>query len=92
MVSATIDGITTLFTIGGFSGGYLFKNRLECSMRGSVASSCTWEPYEKFKLQVARRYPAVIPLSDKFPHKICNAGMTGNTFLLSLILKTVFKA
>ena len=77
MVSATNDGITTLLTIGGFSGD-LF--RLECSGSGTVASSCTWEPYKKFKLQVARLSNAVIPLSDNFAHKICNTGMSGITF------------
>ena len=81
MVSSTIDGITTLFTIGGWDGGSLSNIfRLECSGSGTVASSCTWEPYKKFKLQVARLSHAVIPLSNNFAHKICNTGMSGITF------------
>ena len=79
MVSATIDGIATLFTIGGNSGGSGDLFRLECSGSGTVASSCTWKPYEKFELQVARWYHAVIPLSDNFAHKICKTGMSGMT-------------
>ena len=80
MVSTTIDGIATLFIIGGNSGGSGDLFRLECSGSGTVASSCTWEPYKKFKLQVARLSPAVIPLSNNFAHKICNTGMSGITF------------
>jgi len=75
MVSATMDGITTLFTIGGRDENYFFIFfifRLECLGSGIVASSCTWEPYEKLGYQVPRWSHAVIPLSDNFAHKICN--------------------
>ena len=92
MVSSTIDGITTLFTIGGYSEGPLSDIfRLECLGSGTVASSCTWKKYDKFELQVPRRYHAVIPLSDNFAHKICKSGMSGITSQRFLFLKTVFK-
>ena len=92
MISTTLDGITSLFTIGGYPVSYLLDIfRLECSGSGTVASSCTWEPYEKFKLQVARRHPAVIPLSDNFAHKICNTGMSRITFLPFVLLFSRFQ-
>ena len=76
MVSTTIDGITTLFTIGGSAGGAVSDMlRLECS--GSLMF-CAWRRFAQLELDVARSSHVVIPLDDSFASTMCNTGMAGN--------------